>query len=140
MMPTEDKYGTWAASGEIDIMEFKGQEPNQVWGTLHYGKQWPNNKHTDNRYQLKNGNFCDDFHEFALEWEEGKIRWYVDGQMYQEQTKWDSSGGAFPAPFDHPFHIVLNMAVGGGFVGNPDPQTKFPAQYLVDYVRVYQKK
>lgn len=140
MMPTEDKYGTWASSGEIDIMEFKGQEPHQVWGTLHYGRQWPDNKHTGTQYQLKNGNFCDDFHEFALEWEEGKIRWYVDGTMYQEQTKWDSSGGAFPAPFNHPFHIVLNMAVGGGFVGNPDGQTKFPSQFLVDYVRVYQKK
>lgn len=138
MMPTEDTYGTWAASGEIDIMEFKGQEPNQVWGTLHHGKQWPDNKHTGTQYKLKSGDFCEDFHLFALEWEAGKMRWYVDGQMYQEQSKWESVGGNFPAPFDHPFHIILNTAVGGGFVGNPDNTTPKSSLFLVDYVRVYQ--
>lgn len=138
MMPTEDRYGTWAASGEIDIMEFKGQEPNQVWGTLHHGKQWPDNKHTGTQYKLKSGDFCEDFHLFALEWEAGKMQWYVDGQMYQEQSKWESGGGKFPAPFDHPFHIILNMAVGGGFVGAPDNTTPKSSLFLVDYVRVYQ--
>jgi beta-glucanase (GH16 family) len=141
MMPTEDKYGSWASSGEIDIMEFKGQEPDQVWGTLHYGESWPKNKHSGTQYKLKSGNFCDDFHVYALEWEEGKIRWYVDGTMYQEQTQWSSSGSKFPAPFNHDFHMLLNLAVGGGFVGGPpNAQTPFPSQFLVDYVRVYQKK
>ncbi len=139
MLPTEEKYGTWASSGEIDIMEFKGQEPDVVWGTLHYGSQWPGNKHTGDTYKLDKGNFTDDFHIFTLEWEEGEIRWYVDGKLTQTQTKWESNGGKFPAPFDQEFHILLNLAIGGGFLGNPDGTTKFPREMLVDYVRVYQR-
>ncbi len=139
LMPTADAYGTWAASGEIDVVEFKGQEPQVVHGTLHYGATWPNNKFTGTQYQLSKGNFVDEFHDFALEWEPGEIRWYVDGQLYQTQTKWNSTGGPFPAPFDQKFHMVFNMAVGGGFVGNPNGETAFPAQMEVDYVRVYQR-
>ena len=139
MLPTSEKYGTWAASGEIDIMEFKGQETNVVWGTLHYGKPWPDNSHTGETYKLKTGNFTEDFHTFAIEWEAGVMRWYVDDNLYQTQTKWDSNGGKFPAPFDQEFHMVLNLAVGGGFVGNPDASTKFPCELLIDFVRVYQR-
>ena len=139
MMPTDEVYGTWASSGEIDIMEFKGQEPSVVWGTLHYGKQWPDNKHPGDTFKLEQGNFSDDFHVFAIEWEEAVVRWYVDGKLWQTQTKWDSNGGKFPAPFDQEFHMILNLAVGGGFVGNPDSQTKFPRQFLIDYVRVHQR-
>lgn len=139
MLPTDEKYGTWASSGEIDIMEFKGQEPDVVWGTLHYGSQWPGNKHTGDTYKLDKGNFTDDFHIFTLEWEEGSIRWYVDGKLTQTQTQWDTNGGKFPAPFDQEFHILLNLAIGGGFLGNPDGTTKFPREMLVDYVRVYQR-
>jgi len=139
MLPTDEVYGTWASSGEIDIMEFKGQEPNVVWGTLHYGKQWPDNKHTGTQKKLAKGNLTDDFHTYAIEWEEGVIRWYVDGELYQTQTEWTSGGGKFPAPFDQRFHLLLNLAIGGGFVGNPDVSTPFPRQFLVDYVRVYQR-
>ncbi len=139
MMPTENAYGTWASSGEIDIMEFKGQEPNVVWGTLHYGKRWPNNAHTSDTLKLDKGDFTDDFHTFAIEWEEGVMRWYVDGRLYQTQKEWNSDGGKFPAPFDQPFHMILNLAIGGGFVGNPDGTTEFPQQLLVDFVRVSQR-
>lgn len=139
MLPTEEVYGTWASSGEIDIMEFKGQEPNTVWGTLHYGKQWPNNKHSGTQFKLKQGKFTDKFHSFVIEWEEGVMRWYVDGELYLTQKEWDSAGAKFPAPFDQPFHFVLNLAIGGGFVGNPNSSTPFPRQFLVDYVRVYQR-
>jgi beta-glucanase (GH16 family) len=139
MLPTEEKYGTWASSGEIDIMEFKGQEPDVVWGTLHYGSQWPGTKHTGDTYKLDKGNFTNDFHIFTLEWEAGTIRWYVDGKLTQTQTKWESNGGKFPAPFDQEFHILLNLAIGGGFPGNPDGTTRFPREMLVDYVRVYQR-
>jgi beta-glucanase (GH16 family) len=139
MYPTQDTYGTWASSGEIDIMEYKGQEPNIVWGTLHYGRPWPNNKHSGTQFHLKKGTFADDFHIFGMEWEAGVIRWYVDGELYQTQTEWSSDGGKFPAPFDHEFHMILNMAVGGGFVGDPNADTPFPSQFLVDYVRIYQK-
>jgi beta-glucanase (GH16 family) len=88
---------------------------------------------------------------YALEWEPGEMRWYVDGELYQTQNFWWSTskrGGkaesekdlnAWPAPFDHPYYIVLNLAVGGQFLGNPDKATAFPAEFLIDYVRVYEK-
>ena len=139
MLPTDEVYGTWASSGEIDIVEFKGQEPNVIWGTLHYGKQWPDNKHSGTQFRSPDVDFTRDFHTFTLEWEEGVVRWLIDGKLYQTQTQWESAGGKFPAPFDQNFHMVLNLAVGGGFVGNPDASTKFPAQFEVDYVRVYQR-
>jgi beta-glucanase (GH16 family) len=88
---------------------------------------------------LPKGSFTEEFHEFALEWEEGEMRWYVDGVLYQTQKEWNSENGKFPAPFDRPFHLVLNLAVGGGFVGAPNPDTPFPSRFEIDWVRVYQK-
>ncbi len=138
MLPTEEKYGGWAASGEIDIMEYRGQTPNEVSGALHYGGSWPNNTHQTSSYKLPSGTFAEDFHTFAIQWQAGKIEWLVDGKKFRSQTEWTSSGGDFPAPFDQKFHLILNLAVGGGFVGPPNNDTKFPQQMLVDYVRVYQ--
>ena len=138
MRPTDDKYGTWASSGEIDIMEYRGQTPNEVLGTLHYGAPWPNNTHSGASYFLPSGGFNDDFHTFDVDWQPGKMVWSVDGKPYQTQTKWHSDGGEFPAPFDERFHLILNLAVGGKFLGAPDATTTFPQQLLVDYVRVYQ--
>ncbi|TWU36079.1 glycoside hydrolase family 16 protein [Novipirellula artificiosorum] len=138
MLPTEETYGGWAASGEIDIMEMRGQQPETVLGTLHYGPAWPNNVHTGDSYTLPQGSFADDYHTFAVDWSKGKIEWRVDGHLYQTQTKWNSSAAGFPAPFDQSFHLLLNLAVGGGFVGPVNQETKFPQQMLVDYVRVYQ--
>lgn len=139
MLPENSPYGGWAASGEIDIMELVGHEPNKAHGTLHYGASWPKNVHTGAPYTLEKGSFADDFHVFAIEWEKGEIRWYVDGKLYQTQNKWSSTGGPFPAPFDKPFHLVLNVAVGGGWPGPPDASTVFPQKMEVDWVRVYQK-
>ncbi|MGZ0166854.1 MAG: glycoside hydrolase family 16 protein [Planctomycetales bacterium] len=138
MLPTDDKYGGWAASGEIDIMEFRGQTPNEVLGTLHYGGGWPRNTHSGDLFKLKSGTFSDDFHTFAVDWTEGKIVWSIDGKPYQTQTKWHSENGKFPAPFDQRFHLLLNLSVGGHFVGAPNETTKFPQKFLIDYVRVYQ--
>ncbi|EMI20473.1 glycoside hydrolase family 16 [Rhodopirellula maiorica SM1] len=138
MLPTNDAYGGWAASGEIDIMEMKGQEPDEVLGTLHYGDVWPRNAYSGDKYKLPNGSFADDFHTFSVVWKEGQIDWLIDGKKYQTQTKWSSTGGEFPAPFDQEFHLLLNVAVGGNFLGPPNDSTPFPAKMLVDYVRVYQ--
>lgn len=138
MLPTDNKYGSWAASGEIDIMEMRGQNPSVVLGTLHYGGEWPDNKYTGDEWTLPEGTFADDFHVFAVEWREGVIEWFIDGQKVQTQTSWTSAGGDFPAPFDQKFHLLLNLAVGGGFLGPPDETTEFPQQMLIDYVRVYQ--
>ncbi len=110
-----------------------------MWGTLHYGAAWPDNAHTGETLKLESGDFSKNFHTFAVEWEEGVIRWYVDGKLWQTQTKWVSDGGKFPAPFDQRFHLVMNLSVGGQFVGNPGEKTNFPTQMLVDYVRVYQR-
>jgi beta-glucanase (GH16 family) len=139
MLPTDEAYGEWAASGEIDIMELVGHEPARVHGTLHYGGPWPANRYSGDHFDLASGDFSDDFHVFALEWEEGEIRWYVDGVHYQTQTEWSSTGGPYPAPFDRPFHLVLNVAVGGDWPGSPDATTSFPQRMQVDYVRVLRR-
>lgn len=139
MMPTDDVYGSWAASGEIDIMEYLGQNTNEVLGTLHYGGEWPDNVHTGETLRLPEGNFTDDFHVFGIEWEAGEIRWYVDGAHYQTQRSWHTPGAPFPAPFDQRFHLILNVAVGGNLPGDPDESTQFPQSMEVDYVRVYQR-
>ncbi len=139
MLFTNQTYGGWAASGEIDIMEYVGQTPNKVFGTIHYGDNWPGNQYKGNDYFLPSGTFHDGFHVFAIEWEPHEIRWYVDGILYSVQNDWYSTGGAYPAPFDHDFHILLNCAVGGNLPGPPDGSTVFPQEYVIDYVRVYQK-
>lgn len=136
MLPTDNIYGTWAASGEIDIMELKGEEPGTVYGTLHYGGEWPHQKHSGDSFSLRSGSFWDDFHIFEVRWREGRIEWWIDGVHYQTQTNWITSGGEFPAPFDQRFHLILNVAVGGNFVESP-MNTQFPRQMLVDYVEVY---
>ena len=146
MLPEEDKYGSWAASGEIDIMESWGSRPNTVAGTIHYGEGWPNNKYTGKEFELPENRGIDKWHTYALEWEPGELRWYVDGELYQTQNKWYSKGKdnatnfSYPAPFDQEFYLVMNLAVGGWFDGDPDETTKFPSQMEVDYVRVYDLK
>ncbi len=139
MLPTDGVYGGWAASGEIDIMEARGQTPNTVLGTLHYGGSFPNNQSSGSQYVLPSGLFTDSFHTFVLEWSEGRMLWYVDGNPYQVQAEWNTTAAEFPAPFDQRFHLLLNVAVGGNFVGPPDASTRFPQSMEVDYVRVYQK-
>ena len=139
MLPENPKYGGWAASGEIDIMEMVGHEPDTVHGTLHHGASWPHNRKSGAPFKLESGTFADDFHIFAIEWEEGVIRWYVDGRLYQTQTKWSTESAAFPAPFDQPFHLVINLAVGGAWPGPPDERTGFPARLTIDWVRVHQR-
>ncbi|MGC6486248.1 MAG: glycoside hydrolase family 16 protein [Planctomycetota bacterium] len=140
MLPTDEAYGGWAASGELDVMEYRGHEPDKVHGTLHFGGAWPDNRSRGAAYELDEGTFADDFHVFAVEWERGVVRWFVDGERYQVQDEWQSDGGAFPAPFDQPFHLILNLAVGGRWAGPPDDETAFPQRMSVDWVRVYQRR
>lgn len=141
MLPTDETYGGWARSGEIDIMEAVnlrtgGETDNRVYGTLHYGGSWPNNTHTGSPYDPAD-DVTENFHTYAVEWEEGEIRWFVDDHLYATQTDWYSDGGAYPAPFDQRFHILLNVAVGGQWPGPPNGDTVFPQRMVVDYVRVY---
>lgn len=139
MLPTDWEYGGWPLSGEIDIMELLGHQPNRVYGTLHYGNSWPNNVQSGNSYTLPAGDFSTDYHVFTLEWEENEIRWFVDGLLYAAQNFWFTSSAPYPAPFDKRFHMLLNVAVGGNWPGSPDESTIFPQEMRVDYVRVYEK-
>ena len=140
MLPSEWVYGGWAASGEIDIMELLGQDPEKVYGTLHYGGTYPNNTHSGSSYTLSEGTFAQDFHLFTLEWDSTEMRWYVDGQHYLTQKNWYSTAAEYPAPFDQKFHLLLNVAVGGNWPGNPDLTTILPQEMVIDYVRVYEKE
>ena len=167
MLPSDGRYGAWAASGEIDIMEAvnlgtasddpdaPGTVETRVHGTLHYGGRSPGNVHAGTSYRLPGGaNPADDFHVYALEWEQGQMRWYVDGVHYATQSAehWYSQPGADAAqptpeagaPFDASarFHLLLNLAVGGNWAGKVNAggidESAFPQTLLVDYVRVYQ--
>lgn len=144
MLPEDYDYGVWAASGEIDIMEGWGSRPDTVAGTLHYGGTWPDNIYTGEEYKFPNGSSIADFHTYAIEWEPGEIRWYVDGVHYSTQNDWYSissgqpANNAFPAPFNRDFHLLMNLAVGGDFDGNPEESTPFPSSFEIDYVRVYE--
>jgi hypothetical protein len=139
MLPTDEVYGGWAASGEIDIVEYLGHEPDQILTAIHYGGPWPENDFWSTSFELPAGTFNDGFHDFALEWGPHELRWYVDGSQVSCQSQWHSTSGAYPAPFDEDFHILLNMAVGGNLPGPPDPTVDFPQEFVVDYVRVLQR-
>lgn len=144
MMPQSDVYGGWAASGELDIME-SANGTTSVGGALHYGGTYPANTSTSTSYSLGGANFADAFHVYAVEWEPDTIRWYVDGVLFMTRTsaQWYSSAapGNARAPFDQPFYILLNAAVGGWYTGCTSSScvtASFPQQYLIDYVRVYE--
>lgn len=143
MMPTDENiYGQWPRCGEIDIMEVMGQETDKLYGTIHYG-----NPHSESQgtHLLTEDNFADNFHTFSCEWEPGKISWYIDGVLYHEESDWYSATVGqgtitYPAPFDQPFYMILNLAVGGNWVGNPDATTDFKnAAFVIDSVKAYQK-
>lgn len=139
MLPTDTVYGGWPRSGEIDIMEYVGDLPHEVFGTIHYGHNaWYYNTQI---MEKDSGNYSDEFHTYTAIWNEDCILFQVDGEdigepntqstVVEDNTTW---------PFDQRFHMLLNVAVGGNLPGNPDASTQFPQTLEVDYVRVYQEK
>lgn len=125
----------WPACGEIDIMEHVNLEP-RILGSLH-GPGYAGSNPLSGTYAVKNlAELSEAFHVYAVEWEPGAMRFYVDDQLYETRraTQLDT---AQRWAFDHPFYLVLNVAVGGYWPGAPDATTRFPASMLVDYVRVY---
>jgi beta-glucanase (GH16 family) len=130
----------WPKSGEIDIMENIGKEPGTVHGSLHGPSSTSRTSDATAPFSLPAGqNFADAFHLYAVEWEPGVVRFYVDTNLYATfmQSQWPA-GGTWV--FDHPFFVILNVAVGGTWPGSPDNTTQFPQQMIVDYVRVYTKQ
>ncbi|MDG4820992.1 lectin [Asanoa sp. WMMD1127] len=124
----------WPTSGEIDIMENIGREPNTVHGTIH-GPGYSGGEGIGAGYTI-GGAFADAFHTFAVDWSPNLIIWYVDGNEYQRRTPADLGGDRWV--FDHNFFMILNVAVGGLWPGYPDGSTQFPQSLTVDYVRVYE--
>ena len=125
----------WPDCGEIDIMEYRGQDPAVLHGTVH-GPGYSGGNGIGDSTSVSGG-MAGNWHTYAIEWEPGEIRWLVNDFEYHRLTPADIPSGA-PWVFDQPFFIILNVAIGGWFAGNPDASTVFPQQMLVDYVRVYQ--
>ncbi|WNC71731.1 glycoside hydrolase family 16 protein [Thalassotalea psychrophila] len=167
MLPTDDVYGGWPNSGEIDILEAvnlktiddEGVTESKVIGTLHYGKDAPNNSKSGKEYLMPDGaNPADDFHTYAIEWQEGEMRWYVDGYLYQtqmaSQVRYNSKDQAVglthrgwfteyfdiisgdlethwdASPYDQEFHMLLNLAVGGTWAENVNDGGIDPAAFV----------
>ncbi|NEW09359.1 family 16 glycosylhydrolase [Paenibacillus sp. SYP-B3998] len=126
----------WPNCGEIDIMENLGQDSSRIYGTAH-GPGYSGSGGIGKSYSLPNGQkFKDAFHVFSIEWEPTQIRWYVDGNIYHTFNK-SQLGAGQTWVYDHPFFMIMNLAVGGNWPGNPDASTKFPQTMAIDYVRVY---
>jgi beta-glucanase (GH16 family) len=139
MLGNDISSAGWPTCGEIDIMENIGKEPSTVHGTIH-GPGYSGGSALGGANTLTgNTAFADDFHVFTVEWEPKVVRFYVDSTLYETRTPADLTGSSNWV-YDHPFFLILNVAVGGGWPGNPDQTTVFPQTMLVDYVRVYARK
>ncbi len=135
MLGSDIDQNNWPRCGEIDIMELRGSTPDQLLSTLHFG-----NSVADHRYKgttkIQPAPLSDDFHVYSVVRSKDLLRFYIDEQQYYTFTGSDAS----PFPFNNPFFMILNVAVGGNFDGDPSPSTVFPQQMQVDYVRHYQYK
>ena len=125
----------WPASGEIDILEHIGRDPNTIYATVH-APGYSGGNGVGSSLVVPEDTLKNDFHVFAIEWQENEIRWFFDDQEFFKLTPAD-----VPAEwiFDHEFYIIINLAVGGRWPGYPDKTTVFPQFMYVDYVRVYQR-
>ena len=143
MLGSDIDQNNWPKCGEIDMMELRGQRPTEILSTMHFADNAGNHKQ-DGIEPVKlpdGGSFADDFHTYSVVRSKDQMRFYVDGKQYYSFTTSNTSPYAYP--FNNNFFVVLNVAVGGNFLGtggNPDASTVFPQQMLVDYVRYYQYK
>jgi beta-glucanase (GH16 family) len=133
MLGADIETNPWPGAGEIDIMEYRGQNPSILIGTVH-GPGYSGGQSIGKSYTLKNARFDTDFHIFGVEWGPKYINFYVDNVLYNQITPADVPGEWV---FNKPFYLLLNLAVGGNFVGSPNSETVFPQTFLIDYVRVY---
>jgi len=133
MLGADIDTNPWPGAGEIDIMEFRGQDPTIMLGTVH-GPGYSGGSSISKSYTLTNDRFDTGFHVFGIEWGPDYVNFYVDNVLYNQITPADVPGEWV---FNKPFYILINLAVGGSFVGSPNSETVFPQTLLVDYVRVY---
>jgi beta-glucanase (GH16 family) len=131
-------YGTvgWPDCGEMDVMENVGKEPGRIYGTIHGPGYLHSPEYLSSPFNLQQGAFSDGFHIFTLQWDPNYLYFFVDGINYKTvdratQTYW---------VYDHPFNIVLNVAIGGDWPGSPDTTTVFPQKMYISYVRLYQDR
>ena len=144
MMPEDSVYGGWAASGEVDVMETIGSNPTNVFGTLHFGGPYPDNAQSYGpNYNFLPGTSVTNFNVYTLEWASNAFNWYINGLLYETQTSWWSSSDTsnteinpYPAPFNEPFYLIMNVAIGGT-LGGTVSNSIFPCDMQVDYVRHY---
>lgn len=132
LLPEHQVYGAWPASGEIDILEARGRLPQQVSGTLHYGKDFEHKQIDEFLYPFEHGSIAE-FHDYALEWDADSIRWLVDGHCYAERSLL-----AGVMPFDQPFYLVLNVAVGGWYDQVAVDRAALPAAMTIAGIWLYQ--
>ncbi|MGD1947575.1 MAG: family 16 glycosylhydrolase [Croceivirga sp.] len=140
MLGADIDQNPWPGAGEIDIMEYRGQEPTVLVGSIH-GPGYNGGDAISKEYTLENDRFDTGFHIFGIEWGPDFINYYVDDVLYNQLTPEDveeETNGEGVWVFNKPFYILMNLAVGGTFVGAPNAETQFPQTMLVDYVRVYE--
>ncbi|MEX0904288.1 MAG: glycoside hydrolase family 16 protein [Balneolaceae bacterium] len=142
LMPIRDKG--WPRSGEIDIMEYRGNEPSVTTGAVHFWQAgcdespWECRRYLTDSYTLPEGSLGNDFHLYSLEWTDNELIWFLDETEFH-RVAFEEIEAEFE-PFTGPFYIILNLAVGGNFLPDPDESTEFPQALVVDYVRVYQRE
>ena len=137
MLGDDISTNPWPACGEIDVMENVGKEPSINHGSMH-GPGYSGGNPLTGSYTLAGAALADDFHVYAIEWETNVVRFYVDESNYETRKNTDVPSGA-KWVYDHPFFMLLNIAIGGSFPGPPDGTTMLPQTMTVDYVRVYTK-
>jgi beta-glucanase (GH16 family) len=138
MLGSDHSSVKWPKCGEIDIMELIGKNPSQVVGSFHWQKSDGSEGTVSDSYTLSSGNFAQKFHVFSLIWSQDSLKILVDNIPYEKASRQDLNNGTYP--FDKPFFLIFNVAVGGSWPGPPDETTHFPQRMFVDYVRVFQKK
>ena len=138
MLGSNISSNPWPASGEIDIMELIGKNPNEVHGSLHWKKTDGSEGNFTKTHTLSSGDYSQKFHVYSLVWSQDSLKVLVDNNVYAAASRQDIVQPN-PYPFDNPFFLIFNVAVGGNWPGPPTASTDFPQRMYVDYVRVFQK-
>ncbi|HBZ40034.1 MAG TPA: glycosyl hydrolase family 16 [Balneola sp.] len=136
LLGTSNSGEIWPQIGEIDVMELRGQQPTKIASTAH-GPGYSAGNGISGDYTLSNSRFDTEFHVFAAEWFTDKIDFYVDGFLHHTVTKEQIENAGNEWVYNDPFFLILNVAVGGNYVGSPNQTTRFPQTLIIDYVRVY---